>query len=225
MLALLAFCGSVPLGFWSNTAETPIISIPISPSGGTFAEWNAGSAGGAGGTAESAGCSWWNGTFYYDPGVCNAFSITRISTSDMEEAINRAQHCALLVNGESQCVLNGEIGFSVPSLFLYDHDEHRMRMLIAPRFLVSDSGKAGQVKTVRMQDPRGGARSGASGEATMDERDPHPNQLFKFNTTVTVEYLKGGSRTMATEELEGDAAYCVQALRRSIAPACWEALD
>jgi len=203
--------GVAVLGFWGgNTAETPIVSIPITPTGGTFAKWDEDD--GVGGGLGPWNCNWWNGTYYYDPGVCNTFSITRVSGSDVDTAIHRAQHCMTMTRGESECVLNGEIGFSVPSLFLFDQESSEIRMLIAPRYVGQD--EPGPVKTIRMQDPRG------------PENDViHPNQLFEFNTTVKVEYLKGGARTMATEALVGQAAYCVQALRRSIAPACWEALD
>jgi hypothetical protein len=205
------------LGFWgSNTAETPVISVPIAPMGGTFAPWDIGGPHDEAGHWHSENCNWWNGTHYYDPGVCNAFSITRVSSSDIDHALERASHCVKATAGESECVLNGEIGFAVPSLFLWDDDKSEMRMLIAPRYVAQED--AGLVKTIRMQDPMGpGIQVG--------NVYTHPNQLFEFNTTVKIEYLKGGARSMATEELTGQAAYCVQALRRSIAPACWEALD
>lgn len=196
--------------FWSNTAETPVISVPIAANGNTFTDWP---------TEDSpVNCNWWNGTYYFDPspGICNAFSITRVSSGDIAQAVQRAQHCMMLTDGESECVLNGEIGFSVPAAFLYDHTNSELRVLIAPRYMTQE--EPGPIKTIRMQDPRGG--NGAD-----DLYVVHPNQLFEFNTTVKVEYLKGGARTMAMEELKGQEAYCVQALRRSIAPACWEALD
>ena len=193
------------LGFWgTNTAETPVVSVPITPNGGAFARW------GDDGGWKTEGCHWWNGTYYYDPGVCNSFSITRVSAGDVEHAMERAQHCVLETRGESECVLNGEIGFALPSLFLFDSDKMEMRMLIAPRYV--GQSEPGPVKTIRMQDPRGPGPE-------------IPNQLFEFNTTVKIEYLMGGPRTMATEEFTGQQAYCVQALRRSIAPVCWDALD
>ena len=205
------------LGFWSSqTTNTPVISIPITPNGGTFAKWD--EEDGIGDGWHPNTCNWWNGTYYYDTGVCNAFSITRVSSSDVDHALRRAQHCMTTTRGESECVLNGEIGFAVPSVFLYDNENAEMRMLIAPRYIASqDSAPA---KMVRMQDPRVSTDHGDETHVSL-----HPNQIFEFNGTVTVEYLKGGARTMATESLEGQAAYCVQALRRSIAPACWEALD
>ncbi len=199
-------------GSWGRpTAETPVVSVPITATGGTFASWKVEDGFGAGWATEN--CKWWTGTHYYDTGVCNAFSITRVSSSDADTAIERARHCMALTGGESECVLNGEIGFTIPSAFLYDHEAAEMRMLIAPRILAHES----DVKTIRMQDPRGGNSGGDIGV--------HPNQLFEFNTTVKVEYLKGGARTMVTEVLTGQEAFCIQALRRSIPPTCWEALD
>lgn len=207
-MAPLLWCGVI--GFWSNTAETPVVSVAITPGGGTFAGWDAEDSSGAG-TWRPDNCKWWNGTYYYDPGVCNAFSITRVSSSDIAQAVERANYCVQQTGGEGDCVLNGEIGFAVPSAFLYDHESAEMRMLIAPRYM--DQGEPGPIKTIKMQDPQ------------KEGRDLHPNQLFEFNTTVKIEYLKGGARTMVTEDLKGQDAYCIQALRRSIAPVCWEALD
>ena len=118
----------------------------------------------------------------------------------MNKAIERAIRCA--VHGETACVLNWEIGFGVPAAFLYD--ESGMSAMIAPRLLDGASSRK-----VKMQDPT----------------SQHPNQIFQFNHTITVEFLRGGSRSVETRELTGDAAYCVQALRRSIAPSCWSGLD
>lgn len=188
-------------GFWQSPAPPPIITVPISPTGAVFTDWA--KEDGFEGLDDS--CLWWNGTYYYDPvGHCNSFSITRVGANDAAKAIDRANRCAALAT--TDCVLSGEIGFSLPAAFIYD-DTEGMRMLIAPRLLPVASDVA--TKTVRLQDPTG----------------EHPNQLFEFNNTVRVEYLKGGARIMETAVLEGNDAYCIQALRRAIVPACWEALD
>lgn len=93
----------------------------------------------------------------------------------------------------------------VPAAFVYD-DESGMRMVLAPKLLTTPGA---ETKTVRLQDPEG----------------LHPNQLFEFNTSVRVEYLRAASRTMETLELHGKDAYCMQALRRSVVPTCWASLD
>lgn len=225
MVAVLVLKAACVAGFWSSTTEVPVVSVPITAQGALFSSWSdeggpgvgtgVGTGSASGSASGSAGddgdadrsCLWWKGTHYYDVdvGMCNAFSITRVASGDVAHAIERASYCA--VQGATDCVLNGEIGFSIPSVFLYDQDTAEMRMLIAPRYLGHD--EPGPVKTIKMQDPMGA----------------HANQLFELNSTLKIEYLVGGARTMGTEFLTGQAAYCVQSLRRSIAPACWDALD
>ena len=192
-------------GFWQSSATpTPVVSVPIAPLGEMFAAWQDGDGAGVGvGVGDDMACNWWNGTHHYDTPVCDSFSVTRLSTGIVQAAIDRANRCAAVAT--TDCVLNGEIGFAVPSVFIYDKTEVSMRMLVAPRFLEIETDR----KTIKMQDPEG----------------LHPNQLFDFNTSVRVEYLKGGSRTLETETLTGADAYCLQTLRRSIVPACWATLD
>lgn len=189
---------SVVVGFWRSSSTLPVVSVPIAPAGQLFSEWEDG----------TVQCEWWNGTYTYSTDLCNSFAVTRLSASDVQKALDRANRCAAL--GTTDCVLNGEIGLAVPSAFIYDASEAGLRMLIAPRVLELDSEvQQVTVKTIRMMDPTG----------------VHPNQLFEFNTSVRVEFLKGGSRSVETLQLTGNDAYCLQTLRRSIVPACWQALD
>lgn len=182
---------------WGSASDIPVVSVSITPSGHTFASWSHDSSGWS-----KDDCNWWNGTFYYDPGVCSTFAVTRLASGDVSRAIERASFCALA--GSTECVLNGEIGFAVPSAFIYDADSADMKMVIAPRIL-----EQSEPRTIRLQDPF----------------ESRPNQIFSFNSTLNVEFLKGGPRSMATETLVGSDAYCIQALRSSIAPVCWESLD
>lgn len=211
MMTLVLVPWLAVLGFWGSASETPVVSVTVAPQGGLFREWKEPtedeepSGVGSGSGPDAVNCKWWSGLHYYDTGACSAFAITRVAAGDMAHALERARHCA--VTGETDCVLNGEIGFSIPAAFLYDASAAEMRMLIAPRYLAQD--EPGPVKTVRMQDPH----------------HEHANQLLELNTTLKIEYLKGGARTMMTEDVAGQGAYCIQALRRSIAPACWEELD
>jgi len=184
--------------FWSSVTvtEPPLASVEIAPSGSVFSEWLSEAA------ETAADCRWWDGKTTYDS-ICSTFAVTRVGTATLAQATDRANRCA--AQGTTGCVLNGEIGLALPALFLYDESAANMRMIIAPRLLAQES----TVKTVKIVDPLGEA----------------PNQLFDFNSTITIEYLKGGARTLATETLRGNDAYCVQALRRSVAATCWEALD
>ncbi len=148
-------------------------------------------------------CEWWNGTHYYDPSLCSHMSVTRMPAAFVQQALERATRCA--AHADTDCVLSGEIGLNLPAAFVYDEGQG-MRMIVAPKLLEVEEA---ELKTVRLQDPQGA----------------HPNQLFTFQHVVRAEYLKPATRTMETLELRGNDAYCMQALRRSVVPTCWAALD
>ena len=187
-------------GWWgsSNEAEVPVVSRPVARDGEVFASWP--SEEDAGGVPD---CEWWNGTYHYDPSLCSHMSVTRMPAAVAEKALERATRCA--AHADTDCVLSGEIGFSLPAAFVYDEGAG-MRMIVAPKLLEIEGG---ELKTVRLQDPAA----------------EHPNQLFKFRDLVHAEYLVAAGRTMETVELRGNDAYCVQALRRAVVPTCWAALD
>ena len=190
--------------WWSsgNEALPPVAAVAIAPDGEAFAPW-ASEDEEAGALSASPECAWWNGTYYYAPGLCNHMSVTRMSKGVAQQAVERATRCA--VHGTTDCILSGEIGFNVPAAFVYD-EVNGMRMIVAPKMLEVEGAA---LKTVRLQDPT----------------SEHPNQLFEFRNEVRVEYLVAAGRTMETLELRGNDAYCLQALRRAVVPTCWESLD
>lgn len=195
-------------GWWGTSYETdaPVSAVPVAERGNVFASWESEAATGVWEGREgqlAPDCEWWNGTLYYDLDLCSHMSVTRMPAAHAHKAIERAARCA--AHGETDCVLNGEIGFNLPSAFVYD-ERYGMRMIVAPKLLDVPEAEA---KTVRLQDPKA----------------EHPNQLFEWRNAVRVEHLKAASRTMETLELRGNDAYCVQALRRSVVPTCWEGLD
>lgn len=199
-----------------HTAHSPELyhHVEITPSGGIFSEWPLDSDGN-----EENACSFWNATHFYSPRTCDTFGVSRLSVSNANRAVERAIKCA--AQFDTQCVLSGEIGFSAPAAFLYDA-ESGFRMVLAPRIVAppnptdgagasgsQESDSSDQSKLVRLQDPAESAS----------------NVLFKFNSSVTVEYMTPGSRAVIVETLTGNDAYCVQALRASVSPACWTELD
>ena len=132
-----------------------------------------------------------------------------VSTAAVD-AMRRAHRCA----GQwgAACVLSPEVGFSVPAAFLYDHQQARMRMIVAPKLVALDSeeqARASQVY-VRVSPPDG---DGILGTRTVT-----------FNDTVVVEFLND-EKQLVREKLTGDNAFCVQLLRRSFDASCWHALD
>lgn len=194
--------------FWrSTTYEVPVVSIPVAPVNEVFSEWPRGSNQGEYDTLPpDPHCNFWNGSVYFDPSACNSFVVTRMSARVYSHAMDRAMACSLA--HETDCVLSGEIGFSVPAVFVPDPEETGLQMLVAPQIVAAAPDRP--TRHVRMQDPSG----------------MFPNQIITFNHSITVEYLRGdGARSMQTSVLEGPAAYCVQALRHSIVPSCWAGLD
>ena len=199
----MAFSGV--LAFWPPSPPQ-MASVLVAPAGAIFSDWGGVAVAVEGGVERAEpDCQWWNGTFTFQSTACSAFAITRIGAADASTAIDRATRCA--ATGTTSCVLSGEIGFSVPAVFLYDEEQAAMKMLIAPRLLSQTN--PGPVKTIKLVDPLGTA----------------PSQLFEFNSTLEVEFLVGGSRRMDTLTLTGQDSYCIQALRRSIESECWAELD
>ena len=138
------------------------------------------------------------------------FAVSRISPATASKAVERAIKCA--ADYDTQCILSGEIGFNAPAAFLYSADQG-FRVVLAPKVVPlaneGEGGGEGGQKLVRVNDP-------ASQSTSM---------ILRLNSTVAVEYVTPGSRSVVVETLTGSDAYCVQALRASVSPSCWEELD
>lgn len=191
---------------WIGSDQVPTefyTHVEITPHGGTFSEWDKNDDG-----DEVNSCQFWNASHFYSPRICDTFGISRISMSTGQRAIDRAIKCA--AEYDTQCILSGEIGFSAPAAFLYDV-QHGFRIILAPRFVNSEvpSSLDADQKLIRVQDPS----------------ENIGNTLMRLNSSVEVEYVNPGSRSVVLETLTGNDAYCVQMLRMSVSPACWIDLD
>ena len=82
-----------------------------------------------------------------------------------------------------------------------------MRMLIAPKLLPSESAQV----HVRVSPP--------------DSDGITQTRTLVLNETVRVEYLDGETKSLGSEHLSANEAFCVQLLRQAFEPACWAALD
>lgn len=195
---------SVVCASWfSNSPSEPLSGSASEPQRDTFSVWKSEMDGAN--AADGTDCVWWSGMSRYDMSAqCTPFVVTRIGTNVADKAMRRAAQCAAAA--ATDCVLSGEIGFNIPAAFVYDA-EAGMKMIVAPRIL--EPPLESDIKTVRLQDPMG----------------EHPNQLFSFNDTVVVEFLRGGTRVMETEVFRANDAYCVQLLRRAVVAECWDAID
>jgi hypothetical protein len=193
---LLALIGG---GVWLADQPPPVVHV--NENNALLSEWPSESALGGNVGPE---CAFWNMSVVYESSLCSHFAIGR-SASTPARANQRALACAAAFGVE--CVLSPEIGLALPAAFLYSHDRAAMTMVLAPKLVPHDSEQV----HVRVAPP--------GGDGLTDTKTLH------FNRTVKVEYLEGATRQLRSETLSDDAAFCVQLLRLSFEPQCWEKLD
>lgn len=148
---------------------------------------------------ESATCEPWSGSAVYIPTDCSSFGLTRFTSSQAAAAIELAVTCGIK-QSRHDCLLSGEIGLGLPAAFLYDEADG-YRMLLAPRISAHQNASKRLVKLSEY--PR----------------------YFTFYNELDASFLVGGTRVHRTETLRGQDAYCVQALKASVADACWSEID
>lgn len=149
-------------------------------------------------------CKWWSMQVTYDAGLCSHFTISRLSGAPAR-ALVRASACA--AEHGVECVLSPEVGLGVPAAFVNNHERGELQMVLAPRLLPLDAAR----QHVRARPPDGDGLTNT--------------RTFVFNRTIRAEFFDGVTKSMHTREFHGDDAFCVQLLRASFAPSCWETLD
>lgn len=151
-------------------------------------------------------CAFFNFSRTYASSYCDPFSISRMQSSTIRAAADRALRCA--AKHEVECVLSAEVGFAVPAAFVADHgSETGMLAVVAPRVLESSGGAAEEHVRVT---PPGGSGFGS--------------HTLKFNNTLTAEYMTAAKR-VETRVFTGAEAFCVQLLRAAFDASCWVELD
>ena len=149
-------------------------------------------------------CNFWNQSVVFSSEMCSLFVVNRAAAA-YHSASTRALRCAASYGVE--CVLSPEIGLAMPAAFLHDYATSSMRMLIAPKLLPLEANQT----HVRVSPP--------------DSDGVTRTRTLVLNESVWVEFLDGESKSLGSEGLSGDAAFCVQLLRQAFEPSCWAALD
>ena len=185
--------------WWSGSAETPVVRVNFDDS--LLLHWPSERFGV--GADEQPECSYWNFSVHYDGSMCSHFVIGRAAASPIT-ASWRAFRCAAV--HESRCILSPEVGFAVPSAFIYDHALGNMITITAPQMLPIDT------KNVRVR------VSPPDGDGILNTR------TFIFNQTVRITYVDEG-RAVHTTVLHDEDAFCVQLLRAAYEQSCWDKLD
>lgn len=93
---------------------------------------------------------------------------------------------------------------------MYDHATSSMRMLIAPKLLAHEAEEAEQLHVC---------------VSPLDSDGITQTRTLVLNETVKVELLDGETKSLGSEALKGDEAFCVQLLRYAFKPSCCNALD
>lgn len=223
-------------------------TVIINPDGGALASWTAstvdGAAAVAGDAAEDDGdeyyhadrCAFYNGSYQYTGGICSLFALHRLPASIQQEAHERALRCA--AQHETDCILSAEVGLAAPAAFFYDANAG-LRMALAPKIIGvggarprprhsdadADADDDADASDADASDADADANVGRVSVALQDPRSgSRLSKVHLFYTTITIEYVHGGTHRLVTERLEGSAAYCVQLLHAAYEPACWRSL-
>jgi len=152
-------------------------------------------------------CSFFNFSTQYTAEYCDAFTISRMQYATVRVALERALRCATTANTE--CVLSPEIGLAIPAVFLAAPEAPLgMRVFIAPRVLNLPPETNTLQRRVRVSIPS----------------DTFTTRTVVMNDTIKVEYMTD-SKTVKSELVYGEDAFCINLLRISYESACWTRLD
>lgn len=196
--SLLAFLGGGTLWFSDRTHEV----VNVNANKELLSEWPSEKL--VDGSVSIPECDFYNGTVRFSSDLCSHFAISR-SANTPARAASRAFACAALASTE--CVLSPEVGYAIPAAFLYDHGSYSVTTVVAPKLLPHES----HTEHVRVAPP--------DGDGMMD------TFTLPFNASVRVEFLDGITKRLRVEEFRGEEAFCIQLLRHSYEPLCWEKLD
>jgi hypothetical protein len=201
-LGTSSFITGIATLLYSYTRDPPVPTfVPaVSQEGVVFQPWQSEDGSNEEELAEPE-CTWHNSSITYTSELCTPFHASRLATTNAKRAEYRALRCAAAARVE--CVLGAEIGFALPSLFLYNGVD-TMTMIAAPRLIEHES----ETTWVKARSPSGGVP-----------------MTIEVNKTIVVEYIGSGSRAPVTQTFHGDEAFCVQLARHAYASACWELLD
>ena len=141
---------------------------------------------------------------------CQAIDLRHATGSDLYSALDKAERCAR-ASGET-CVLSHEVGFSVPTVFVYNASLARMRAIMVPN--ADRPHFDAQLKArVLVGDPL---------EEVMQSGDARTRD-FVFAKTIKVKFLGAASGIGLKDEytiLEDNEAYCVQLLNATLTDEC-----
>ena len=208
--------------FYHQQSDAPTERFPyeIVTPGGVFSEWESEHVDISTLDLEEARkiqddeCQAFDGRIQYSNGVCSHFALGRLLTTSLHElAVRRALSCSKRWK-ESDCILSGEVGLSIPAAFVYSADSG-MRMITAPRVLHEEA--------VHETDKDNETYVRVTHRATVNRSAG--SYVVRMNRSVMVEYTPGASKRAQREWMHASDAFCVQLLRTAFTNDCWNNLD
>jgi len=152
-------------------------------------------------------CNFFNFSTQYTADYCDAFTISRMQSGTVRVASDRALRCA--AKSQTECILSPEIGLAIPAVFLGAPAEPSgIRVFIAPRVVSLPMETTVLQRHVRVSTPS----------------DTFITRTIAMNDTVKIEYMTV-SKTLKSEIVSGEDAFCVNLLRVAYESACWTRLD
>ena len=149
-------------------------------------------------------CAYFNFTTTHEGEFCSPFVVSRLQPATLRAAAKRALKCA--AKSQVECILSPEVGLAVPAVFLHDHTQEDLKVIVAPRVLPLHDDV--QTEYVRVNLPG----------------DSFGSRTLQMNNTLSIEYM---TKTKQIEKtiLRNEEAYCVNLLRLAFESECWAKLD
>ena len=162
-------------------------------------------------------CNWWHtGIGKTDTYDCARLALRTIAGSELSKATKRAESCAR--NAGEVCILSHEVDYPIPSVFVWDNINTRMRPLLFPRVEPPYDNQSVIEARVRVQHPL---------ERRAEAHDVAKEWIFR--TKVNITYIDGVYTSYPwsndRRELHDKDAYCVQLLRKSLSDSCLQILE
>ena len=152
-------------------------------------------------------CNFFNFSTQYTGEFCDAFTISRMQYGTVQVASNRALKCASKTNTE--CVLSPEIGLAIPAVFFAAPESSSgIKTFIAPRVTTLPTDITSIQKHVRVSSPI----------------DAFNSRTIVMNDTLHIEYMTE-YKTLKSEIVSGQYAFCINLLRVAYEASCWKKLD
>lgn len=197
----LVGCRFLPewLGLQAN-GSSPIVQPPITESSPPLSDLV---------SEDGKACVFWTAEKQVDTETeCSYSALRFMTTTSVNLYADLATRCA--APHAETCILSSEVGFEIPSVFLWNQTTLTMRPIVAPRLLKKEKHTQKRVVVMPPSLEVDVAASIAKAESS----------TYTFATTVDVEHINPNTMRPMSDRLTDYDAFCVQLLFRSLSEEC-----